>query len=80
MDRDENILSPEQAELAFSRIEWGFDENGEYYENEEKIPSRTCTDLDLGWTTEGSDDAVSPQFYPMSEKVKEQVEAYRNHF
>ena len=57
VDANENKLDPEQGELAFYRNEWGFDENGSYVETYEKIPSRTCTDQDLGWTEEEDDSA-----------------------
>ena len=50
MDADENMLDLEQGELAFYRNEWGFDENGSFYDTYDKIESRRCTDQDLGWT------------------------------
>ena len=44
VDADENMLDPDQGELAFYRNEWKFDEEGNYIETYEKIQSRPCTD------------------------------------
>ena len=74
-DYDGNMLDPEQGELAFYSNEWGFDEKGSYFESYNKIPSRPCTDQDLGW-----DGGNNSQFYPMSETVKKTVGFYRDHY
>ena len=75
MDHDENMLDPEQGELAFYRNEWDFNEKGSFVETYEQIPSRPCTDQDLGW--DGGDNS---QFYPMSKSIKDQVGFYRDHY
>ncbi len=75
VDADENLLDPDQGELAFYRNEWGFDEEGSFTDSYEKIPSRRCTDEDLGL-----DGGENSQFYPMSKSVKDQIRYYRDSY
>ena len=44
----ENILQPEIGEITFIVDEWGEDEKGEYYWNQTKLPTHTCTVEELG--------------------------------
>ena len=71
-DVDENPIDPEKAELAFYRNDWSFNEDGEYIEIYEKIPSRVCTDADLGL-----DGGETSHFFPITGHVKELVDYNR---
>jgi hypothetical protein len=44
IDHYGNMLDPAKGEIAFYRNEWDFDEDGNYIETWEKIPSHVCTD------------------------------------
>ena len=67
------VLDPKKGELAFYLNEWGYDERGEFVETYEKVPHRKCTDQDLGL-----DGGKNAQFFPMSAKIKEQVEEIKH--
>ena len=66
-------LDPKKGELTFYLNEWGYDEQGEFFETYEKVPHRKCTDEDLGL-----DGGKNAQFFPMSTKIKQQVEEIKH--
>ena len=45
----EPILDKSYGQLVFNAYEWGNDDHGKYFSRQEQIPSRTCTEKELGY-------------------------------
>ena len=45
----EPILDKSYGELIFNAYVWGKDDQGEYFDKQDLIPSHSCTDEELGF-------------------------------
>ena len=72
----ENILDPSIGELVYKAYQWGYDDNGDVYEELVTLKTHVCSGVELGLA-----DPAESNFLPFNnEGTKEEINRYKKKF